>query len=257
MSAKILLLDIETAPAKVLTWNMYKVNHTIDQIVEDDYVLMWAAKWLDKNETMYDAVKFCSSPSNYSEKGEKSIMKSLWNLLDEADMVIAHNGKNFDIRWINGCFIKHRIPPPSPFSVIDTKVESSRAARYLSHKLEYLAKKYKLKNLKMSPGGLILWKKCMAGDKEAWSKMIKYCKQDIAVLEDVYKVLRPYMQLHPNLALFHDRSERVCPACESKKLNKKGFFYTRTGIYQRYRCLNCGKNIRDTKRISGTDIVGI
>lgn len=256
MNAKILILDIETAPAKVLTWNMYNVNHSTDQILSDDYILMWAAKWLGKNKIEYDTVNKRSNPVNYSEKGEKAILKSLWSLLDQADIVVAHNGKDFDIRWINGCFIKHRMPLPSSYIVIDTKIESRKAARYLSHKLEYLAKKFKLPHLKMSTGGLGLWKDCMNGNSTAWGKMVKYCKRDIVVLEEVYQVLKPYMQLHPNLALFHSE-DLICPTCESLKIQKKGFFYTRTGTYQRYRCLQCGKNIRSTKRISGSKIVGI
>lgn len=256
MSAKILILDIETAPAHVLTWNMYNVNHSTDQILEDDYILMWAAKWLDKKKIEHDTVKKHSSPAHYSEKGEKAILKSLWRLLDEADIVVAHNGKSFDVRWINGCFIKHRIPLPSTYMVIDTKIESRKAARYLSHKLEYLAKKFKLLHLKMSTGGLGLWKECMDGVNKAWEKMVKYCKRDIVVLEEVYQVLKPYMQLHPNLALFNSL-DLVCPICESDKIYKKGFFYTRTGVYQRYKCARCGKNIRSTKRIAGSKIVGI
>ena len=48
--AKILSLDIETAPAKVYCWGLWDQNIGINQIVEDGYVLCWCAKWIDKKE---------------------------------------------------------------------------------------------------------------------------------------------------------------------------------------------------------------
>ena len=42
---KILLLDIETAPAKVYSWGLFQQDHGINQVVEDGYMLCWCAKW--------------------------------------------------------------------------------------------------------------------------------------------------------------------------------------------------------------------
>ena len=56
MSAKILLLDIETAPNKVYTWGLWNQNIGLSQIIQEGYLLCWGAKWLGKRGVMTDAL---------------------------------------------------------------------------------------------------------------------------------------------------------------------------------------------------------
>ena len=44
--AKILILDIETAPIRAKVWGIWNQNISIDQIESDWFILTWAAKWL-------------------------------------------------------------------------------------------------------------------------------------------------------------------------------------------------------------------
>lgn len=251
--ARILLLDIETAPAKVFTWSIWDVNIGLNQIIEDKYVLMWAAKWLGKKEIFSDSVCNHTTPEKYSTVGEKKIAQSVWKLLDEADIVITHNGNSFDIKELNSVFLKHHLPPVSSFKSIDTKLESKKNFRFLSVKMEFLLKKLDI-GAKLDNGGFELWKGCMRGETKAWLKMIRYCKGDVTGLERLYKEFRPFIKSHPNLALYSGQGN-CCPNCAKDTLQKKGFAYTVGGKYQRLVCTNCGKNVRDTKKLNGKGFV--
>ncbi len=253
-TAKILLFDIETAPAEVYSFRIRDVNLGIDQIKKDGYVLMWAAKWLDSNEIMSDSVRqHTQHVSEYDKAGERAIAKSLRALVDEADIVVTHNGNRFDIKWLNALLIKHDLKPVSTFKSVDTYVQASKF-QFISHKLDWLCRKLSLGQKIRTE--FELWKECMIGNKKNWEKMERYCKHDVLLLERLYLKLRPFMQTHPNLGLFNKSGDRCCPNCGSQSIKKKGFFYTNQGKYQRYIC-KCGKNIRDTYRIGGVDFVGV
>ena len=255
-TAKILILDIETAPAKVFTWGLWGVNIGINQIIEDGYILCWAAKWYGQKRIMWDSLlryrnHFKADPAN-----DKQIATTIWKLVDQADIVVTHNGDEFDLKWLNATFIKHHLPPVSTFKSVDTKKEAKKTSRFISNKLDFLARKLEL-GYKIDTGGFELWRECMTGNPTSWKKMLIYCKHDVRLLERIYKALRPFIKLHPNLGLWQKDGVRVCPNCGSDKIRKKGFFYTAISKFQRFICLECGKNIRDTHRDSGTGLVGV
>lgn len=244
--AKILLLDIETAPAKCYTWGLFDQNIGLNQIIEDGYMLCWSAKWLGEARIYYDAL-----PNHATYKvrptDDREIVRSIWKLIDDADIVVAHNGANFDIKWLNALFLKHGMRPPASYKVVDTLTEAKSIGRFISNKLEWLVKKLEV-GAKMDTGGFELWTGCMSGDKRAWVKMITYNRKDVLILEKLYLKLRPFMKRHPNLALYNE-DRKGCPNCASTVLRKKGFAYTAVGKFQRYICLNCGKDTRDGKPI--------
>lgn len=261
--AKILLLDIETAPALVYSWGLFKQNIGINQIVKDGYVLMWCAKWLHEKRIMSDtlvnyskhlpgAVRTCED----LEKLEHHIAKSIWKLVDEADIVVTQNGEQFDLLWLNTMFLKHHLPPVSTYKSVDTLREAKKTQRFISNKLDYMARKLDL-GRKIDTGGFELWTGCMNGDLRSWHKMEVYCKNDVKVLERIYLRLRPFMILHPNLGTFADDADMHCPNCGSTRIRRKGFFYTAVSKFQRFICVDCGKNIRDTKRVFGAKGVAI
>jgi hypothetical protein len=253
---KILMLDIETAPAIAFTWRLHDVTIGLNQIIKDGYMLMWSAKWLGKPEIMWDAVYKHAEPAQYATVGERAIAKSLWQLMDEADVIVAHNGTGFDFKHAEEAFITHNLPPVSTFKAVDTLTEARRIGSWISKKLEYLVKKFKL-GKKINTGGFELWEEVMRGHMPSWKKMVKYCMHDTRLEERLYLKLRSRMKNHPNLGLFAKTGERVCPNCGSERMKKKGFFYTNVSKFQRWICLDCRKNVRDTHRHGGTPVVGV
>ena len=50
---KILLVDIESAPALVYVWKFFQENVSPKQVVEHPFIMSIAAKWLDSDDIFY------------------------------------------------------------------------------------------------------------------------------------------------------------------------------------------------------------
>ena len=227
---KILLLDIETAPNKVYVWGLWNQNVSLNQIVEAGYTMCWAAKWVGGKEMMF---------ASLHEDGERKMLEKIYSLIEEADAVIHYNGSRFDMPTLNQEFLRMGWSPPAPYINIDLLSTARRRFRLLSNKLNYVAQYLGLGS-KVEHKGMELWTKCMDGDDKSWRLMERYNKQDVKLLEKVYNILLSWIPNHPNHALFNNNIDTVCPNCGGKHLNKRGFYYTKTLSYQRYRCKDCG-----------------
>lgn len=232
---KILLFDIETAPNLGYIWGKYEQN--VLEFTRDWYMLCFAAKWLDSKGVITSALPDFKLYKKDSED-DTEVVKALWKLFDEADIIIAHNGNNFDIKKANAKFLMQGLTPPSFYQKIDTLKVARRYFKFDSNKLDDLGEYLKV-GRKAETGGFALWKGCMEGKSSSWNKMVKYNKQDVVLLEEVYLKLRPWMDSHPNRNLL-DNTLKMCPICGSDKLHRRGFRLTRVSKFQRYQCQSCG-----------------
>lgn len=231
---KTLIYDVECTPLLSHTWGTFKQN--VIEIDRDWYMISFAYKWLGEKKThvlaLPDYKTYKKNPEDDSE-----LMRALWELVDEADVVIAHNGDAFDIKKMNARFILNGLNKPSFYQTVDTLKVARRYFKFASNKLDNLGEFLGL-GRKVQTGGFELWLGCMNGDMKAWKKMCRYNKQDVVLLEKVYLALRPWMDNHPNVGLV-DNVSGVCPICGSKELQKRGFAHTRVSVYQRYQCKGC------------------
>ena len=116
--AKILLFDIETAPNLGYVWGKWEQD-----VIEFDrqwYMLCFCAKWLGDKKVMTHALPDFSLYKKDPEN-DKELVKKLWELFNEADIIIAHNGDEFDIKKSNARFIYHGFTPNPHYKTIDTK----------------------------------------------------------------------------------------------------------------------------------------
>jgi len=231
---KILIFDIETSPTIAYSFQRFNTNIYIDQVLHDPIVLTWSAKWLYGAEMMSDSI----TPEEVLSFNDKRIVMSLWQLLDEADIVVAHYGNGFDVPMMNYRFIVNGLLPTSPYTSIDTKKVASSGFKFPSNKLDALASYFGL------PGKIktdfSLWKGCMEGNQDSITEMLLYNEQDVYVLEEVYLKLRPYIKAHPNVGLYLESNSPVCANCGSKHLTPMTKdYYTITGRYTTFRC-ECG-----------------
>lgn len=245
---KILFLDIETSP--LLGWVWGKWQQDIIQFNKEWFILCFAAKWLDTSNMI------TRSLPNYllykkDTENDKELVKDLWKLLDEADMVIAHNGDKFDLKKINSRFVFHGLLPPSPYKSIDTLKMARRYFGFTSNKLGDLGKTLSIKEGKLDTGGFDLWLKCLAGDLIAWKKMTQYNKRDVELLEQVYLRLKPWDTRHPNLGV--NNEERICSRCGSSRLQSRGLYISKTLVYNRFWCATCGGWMRSYNRAKSTN----
>jgi uncharacterized protein YprB with RNaseH-like and TPR domain len=223
---KILFYDIETSPNLAYVWGKWEQN-VIAYDKEWD-MLCFAWKWAgDKN--VQTAVK--------KGKDDRSVVKALWKLFDEADVVIAHNGDKFDQRKATARFIKWKMKPPSPVVSVDTKKVAKRYAAFNSNSLDDLGEHLGL-GRKIKHEGFSLWLGCMANKASSWKNMLRYNKQDVVLLEKVYLRLRPWIKNHPNLAYLKGKTAG-CPNCGSQRLVSHGLRTTKSSTYRRLRCRSC------------------
>lgn len=247
--AKILVLDIETAPIRAYVWGIWNQNVAINQIESDWFCLTWAAKWLFDKKVYSAAV----TPEEAVKQDDKRIIKQLWALLNEADLVIAHNGNDFDLPKVNTKFLMYGLEPPLPYQTIDTLKHIRRQFGFTSNKLDYVNQLLNLPR-KMEHEGFPLWEGCYKGDEKKIKKMLAYNIADVKILEDTYLRIRAWIKPHPNLGLFIlDEKTSHCPSCGSSDLKDEGnHYHTTANVYTVYRCNNCKATSR--KRLSSIDI---
>lgn len=241
--AKILLFDLETSPLEVYSWGIWKQLINPAMVMKDWSLLSWSAKWLFEAEVMGEVV----TPNEAHVRTDKSIIRQLWELMDEADIIIAHNAVKFDVKKMNARFILNGMLPPSPYRVIDTLSIVKRMFAFTSNKLDYVNGLLGITQ-KMNHEGFGMWKKCVNGTREeaaqALRTMMEYNKIDVVALEDLYVVLRPWIKSHPNVNLYMDVEDTDgkvhCANCGAGNIHWNGKYYTPAGRFKAFRCLDCG-----------------
>jgi DNA polymerase III epsilon subunit-like protein len=173
----------------------------------------------------------------------EEMIKTIHSLLEEADAVVHYNGTKFDIPTLNKEFILLGLDPPSSYKEIDLLRVARARFKFQSNKLDYVAQALGIGG-KVKHKGMDLWKGCMENDEACWKHMEKYNKQDVVLLEKVYKRMLPWIKNHPNYGLYMDTDRPVCRNCGKSRVIKKGTEYTTVGKYQRYKCQNCGTHLR-------------
>jgi len=238
---KILLWDIETSLAKVATFSCYPKYISHDAILEDPYMLCGAYKWLGKKRVKH----FRLSKSELMVGDDKRIVESLCKVVEEADIIVGHNGDKFDLRWLKGRAIVHDLPPVNHVKTVDTLKVARKYGKLMSNRLDYLGKLlFGEGKLHTSSG---LWMRCLAGDLDALKEMVEYNKVDVELLEKVYLRYRPWIENHPNMSVATTGSAGDCKACGHGHSQKFGTTFTQAKRYQKYRCTNCGHVFRDNK----------
>lgn len=165
------------------------------------------------------------------------LVKHLHAILSQADIVVAHNGIEFDCRKINARFSYYGIPPPKPYKVVDTLRVARHHFAFDSNKLDDLGDFLKL-GRKIKHEGFELWKKCIGGDRDAWRRMKAYNRQDLVLLEKVYERLLPWMNTHPTFGMW--KKGTICPKCGSSELVSEGWQFNKTMKYRKFSCKHCG-----------------
>tara|TARA_R110000744_G_scaffold110434_1_gene208322 strand:- start:8734 stop:9549 length:816 start_codon:yes stop_codon:yes gene_type:complete len=240
---KILLFDIETTPMEVFVWGLFGnkyIQH--GNVIKDWNVLSWSAKWLFDSEVISDI----QTPTEAKNRDDKRVLGGIWDLINQANVVIAHNGDKFDLKKLNTRFHMNGYLPPSPYQSIDTLKVARRNFAFSSNRLDYLGTIMTNKG-KISTN-FQLWKDCLKGDRTALNEMLAYNEEDVRLLEEVYVELRPWIKAHPNVGVY--MTGEICPTCGSDDIETNGGYYTtNANMYESYRCGDCGSLSRKLKSV--------
>lgn len=245
LSPKIYLWDIETGYNIVNLFSLFQPGKHIhySAIEQERYIICGSVKELGKPGVHSYSVD-PNIPTN-----DYSVVKWLLQALGDADAIIAHNGDKFDYKYLNTRALYHGLDPLPPVIQIDTLKMARSKFYFNSNRLDYLGQF-------LGVGEKIhvdqkLWAEALVGNSKAISDIVKYNKQDVKLLEQVYLKLAPYCETKLNRALFNDE---VCPLCGSENYENRGYSTNRTGVYQRYQCQDCGKWFQGTKSIHRAEV---
>jgi len=229
--SKILFWDIETQKLITQTFSLYpdSINH--EDIIRDWYIICGA--WVFNDNKQVKAVSVMDNKARFTKDpcDDKYVVTKLHEVISQADIIVHHNGDKFDWKKFNARVIYHGLTPLPEIQMIDTLKLARRHFAFTSNRLDYLGRHLGLgQKIETAKG---LWEGARLGDKKAINQMVKYNKQDVLLLREVYKKLKPYVRL-PFTAI--DK----CPKCESDHLTKQGIKKTKTNSYQKWQCQDCG-----------------
>jgi hypothetical protein len=188
--SKVLFLDLEVTPCVGYTWERYEQN--VLRMEKQTYILTVAYKW-GSGHTKTLALPDYTAHFAKDHQSDKEIVKDIIKLLDKADWVVGHNLRNFDMKIIRQRELVHHLAPHCPVKILDTLTLSRRLFKSpWGHKLGDACTTLGIGS-KLETGGFQTWLDCMAGDLKAFTKMRRYCKNDVELLYRFYKRIEPHI----------------------------------------------------------------
>jgi hypothetical protein len=222
-------VDVETAPHLGYVWSLWQQNVGLSQIKDVGSVICWAAKWHGDKAVMFG--------SDHHD-GHDVMIRRIRDLYDEADVVVGYNHRAFDNKHLRREWVLAGLDRPASAKDIDLLTVVRKQFKFASSKLDHVASQLGI-GCKVKHDGFDLWVRCMAGDEKAWSLMRAYNVGDVRLTERLYDRLLPWIDGHPNRALYDDVVKGGCPRCGSMKYQARGYQRTAVAVYRRFQCLKC------------------
>lgn len=234
---KILFFDVETAPSIAATFERFNVNLTPGHILEEGGWII-SASWSWSNQSAINSIRVTSKEA--IARNDYRIVSKLVDLMNEADIVVAHNGDRFDIPVVKTRALVNGIRKLKSIKSIDT-LKIAKKLRFNSNKLDALGH-YLGAGRKVATTGISLWIKCLEGDKQSLETMVIYNKQDVQLLKDVYYEIVAFDPSGVNLGLFYDDGHEHCPTCGSTNLETTGrTVKSGLSVYEELQCNDCSR----------------
>ncbi len=230
MALRRLIFDIETSPCLGWFWRpSHQTSIGYHQILEQAKIICICYKWQGQDKIY--SLKWDS------KQNDKAMVKKFIQIMSKADEVIGHNCDKFDTKWIRTRAIYHRLNMPPDYKSIDTLKESRKGFNFPSNRLDaickYLGIGEKIKTTEQL--WMDIWRKKSA---KAMNEMVKYCKMDVLILEEYFKILNEYIK--PKIRISNNRAE--CPDCGGSHMIIRGYVHTLSGTTNvKLQCQDCRK----------------
>lgn len=232
--------ELELPPVnipKILYYDIETTNFNADF----GEVLMFAYQWHGSDEVhLVSVLDFPKSFSLPVERRDRFVLHQLVELLNQADIIVAHYGSKFDNKFVQARLAIHDLPPfdNRQSKMFDTCLTARRSMKVGSNRLANLAQAFNLPEEKTSLTKT-QWRRANDYDAEALEAMGEYCKQDVRTLYHVAQKLRKFAQHLPSWLVLNGEDEKCCHACGGE-LQANGEWHTKANTYERYQCTKCG-----------------
>lgn len=184
--------DLETSPALFYGWSTGMQYVGANQLKTGTETKIITAQY--KDYLIDKKSKYLTWDWHGKQGGnDESLVEEFTRIINQADIVIAQNGKSFDIKVLQERAKALGLPPVNIDFTIDTLTASRSSFRTMSHKLDYRSKQYGLGGKdKME---LQDWIQVVEGNEKALNKMIKYGLKDNDDTEIIFWRELPYYNL--------------------------------------------------------------
>lgn len=232
---KRLFFDIEVSPNIGFFWNPgYKLNISYENIIKERAIICICYKWEGEKKTHY--LKWDKKQS------DKTMLKQFIEEANKADELVGHNGDKFDLSWIRTRCLFHEIDLFPNYTTIDTLKIARGKFRFNSNRLDYIGKFLGL-GQKLHTG-FDLWKNIVLNNcDKSMNQMIRYCKQDVNLLEQVHHKLKNHIPAKTHAGVKYLGIKRSCPECGSERVKVSQTRVSASGrINKDMKCKECGKH---------------
>jgi len=229
---KRLYFDIETSPNIGMFWSAgYKQRIDYSNIIKERAIICICYKWEDEKEVY--------SLTWDSKQNDKKMLEDFIKVANQADELVGHNGDKFDLTWIRTRCLYHGIQMFPKYTTIDTLKVARSKFRFNSNRLDYIAKFLGIGSKIKTEFNL--WKDIVFNkDKKALDYMVKYCKMDVSLLEQVHKKLSTHIDKKTHYGVIFGQDRGSCPECGSDDLTISKRRTTASGLKKiQYKCKTC------------------
>ena len=233
---KILIVDIEVSPMVSYSYPPMWQTNTFN-VIQYQVLMSFSYKWLGESKVHHVQLPDFKARYKADKYDDKDITIALHKVFDEANVIVGHNIRGFDIKMANTFFVKHGLGAPSPYKTVDTLVQARRIFKYPSNRLDEISK-YQGRKGKTEVKVGQLWYPCLVDkDMASWKLMREYNNQDVVETENTYLIQRGFDRSHPNLGVILNK-QGVCAHCghDSTSFQSRGIENRVSGPVRRYWC---------------------
>lgn len=243
LSKRVLFIDIETSLVNALVFRTGNQYVGANQLTSSTKVLTVAGGFLydlyRKGEKgIWSYSNHRSSTFNQDPLDDTEVLASVWDLLDQAEVAVAHNAQ-FDQGWLFGRFLELGWTLPSKFFLFCT-YQNLRPFNLTSKKLNELSKS--LINSKKIDTDFNLWARCQKGEEQAFQEMEEYNRGD--VYETLFKVWKrtAYYNPHKAIDFANPNTDKILCKVDGGSLLDYPAKYNRKNGLKYYRYINPRSN---------------
>ena len=240
---RIVLFDLETLPnlqealkkwTQLGNWPFRTMKATVTSVI--------CAGWKVYGSRETHCINAWDYPKRWKKdvNDDYEVCKAIYEVLKTCDVVVTHNGKKFDWKFLQTRLLFHGLPVLPKILHVDTVELARRNLFAFSNRLGDIGETF-VNEKKLQHTGWQLWVDTYNKCPKALNLMERYCKQDVKLLEKVFIKLMPFVKNMPNRNRYRtvkqiEEGTRVCPTCGEDKLQKNGMKHTTMNSMQRYRC---------------------
>ena len=200
---KVLIYDIETSYNIGKFWRAgYNLNINPGDIIHERAIICISYKWLGE-EQVYNLTWD-------KNQCDKFLLEQFIPILDEADMIVAHNGDRYDLKFIKTRALKHNLKMLINYKQFDTLKVAKAKFMFNSNKLDYISKFLGAEgkiSTEMKLWDDIILRKC----PKALIQMLDYCDEDVRQLEVVYNALVSWENPKFHAGVLNGKTKQTSP----------------------------------------------